>query len=298
MDSPPQETAAGKHRSRLVAAFIINLGLMIAAIVGGALAGSLALFADAGHMLVDTVGVGLSLVAVFVARRAPTPRRSFGYYRLEILAAVVNGALLFGVGIAVMIGAVIRLMEPPAVSSGLMVVFGAVALVGNSVAAWLLLRGQEESLTMRGAFLDFLSDGLGALAVVVAGLVIGATGFDQADAIAALVIGALILPRTWHLLGRTVNVLLEATPEGVDLEEVRRHILETVGVVGCHDLHVWTITSGMNVISVHVVLEDVVEGSKVLDRLRDCLADHFDIEHSTFQLEPTTHRRHERAVHD
>jgi cobalt-zinc-cadmium efflux system protein len=298
MQSHPHETAAGKHRKRLLAAFTINVALMAVQIVGGILAGSLALFADAGHMLVDTVGVGLSLLAVSIARRAPTPKRSFGYYRLEILAAVVNGALLFGIGIAVIVGAVIRLMNPPTVSSGLMVIFGVVALIGNSFAAWLLLRGQRESLTMRGAFLDFLSDALGAFAVILAGIVIAATGFSQADAIASLVIGALILPRTWHLLGRTVNVLLEATPEGVDLEEVRRHILETVGVVDCHDLHVWTITSGMNVISVHVVLEDDADGSMVLDRLGDCLADHFNVEHSTFQLEPTTHRKHERAVHD
>ena len=289
---------AGRYRTKLAVAFAINLGLFAAGVVGGLLAGSLALLAESGHMLVDAVAVGLSLAAVYVAARNPTPQRSFGFYRLEVLAAVINGLLLLGVGIAVLVGAVIRLMHPPAVSSGLMLAFGSVGLVGNGVAAWLLLRGQRGSLTMRGPFLDFLADGLGTLAVVVAAAVIVLSGFARADAIASIAIGALILPRTWKLLGKTVNVLLEATPEGVDLEEVRRHILETPGVAGCHDLHVWTITSGMNVVSVHVVLEPGADGPLVLDRLRECLADHFDIEHSTFQLEPAMHRDHERAMHD
>lgn len=291
------QSAAGKHTKQLNIAFGINLGLFAAEVVGGLLAGSLALIADAGHMMVDTVAIGLSLGAIYFARRSPTPRRSFGYYRLEILAAVINGVLLFVVGLAVLMGAVLRLMHPPTVSSGLMLIFGIVALVGNGIAAWLLLRGQKESLTMRGAFLDFLADALGALAVVIAAIVIATTGVTQADAIASIVIALLILPRTWKLLGKTVNVLLEATPDGVDLGEVRRHILETEGVAGCHDLHVWTITSGMNVLSVHVILNPGADGPQVLDRLGDCLADHFDIEHSTFQLEPATHQAHERSVH-
>jgi cobalt-zinc-cadmium efflux system protein len=150
---------------------------------------------------------------------------------------------------------------------------------------------------VRAAFLDFVADALGALTVVVAAIVIATTGLDQADAIGSIIIALLILTRTWKLLGTTVNVLLEATPEGVDLAEVRRHIVETDGVSGCHDLHAWTITSGMNVLSVHVVMEDGADGPQVLDRLGACLADHFDIEHSTFQLEPAAHRDHERAIH-
>jgi cobalt-zinc-cadmium efflux system protein len=278
-------------------AFGINLALLVAEVVGGLLAGSLALLADAGHMMIDTVAIGLSLAAISFARRSPTPQRSFGFYRLEILAAVINGMLLFGVGIAVIVGAALRFANPPTVSSGLMLVLGTVALAGNGVAAWLLLRGQRESLTMRAAFLDCVADALGALAVVVAAVIIGATGFQQVDAIASIAIALLILPRTWKLLGKSVNVLLEAAPEGVDLAEVRRHILETAGVAGCHDLHAWMITSGMNVLSVHVTLEDGADGPQVLDRLGECLADHFDIEHSTFQLEPATHQEHERAVH-
>jgi cobalt-zinc-cadmium efflux system protein len=298
MTKPDQPvSAAGRHSRSLRVAFGISIGLLLAEVVGGILAGSLALLAEAGHMMVDTVAIGLSLVAIWFARRSPTPKRSFGYYRLEILAAVINGVLLLGVGIVVLIGAVLRLMDPPTVSSGLMLVFGIVALVGNGVAAWLLARGRKESLTVRAAFLDFVADALGALTVVVAAIVIATTGLDQADAIGSIIIALLILTRTWKLLGTTVNVLLEATPEGVDLAEVRRHIVETDGVSGCHDLHAWTITSGMNVLSVHVVMEDGADGPQVLDRLGACLADHFDIEHSTFQLEPAAHRDHERAIH-
>ena len=238
MTTPAQQTsAAGKHVKQLSIAFGINLGLLVAGILGGLLAGSLAVLAEAGHMMVDSVAIGLSLAAIYFARRSPTPKRSFGYYRLEILAAVINGVLLLGVGIVVLVGAVLRLMNPPTVASGLMLVFGVVALIGNGIAAWLLTRGQSESLTTRAVFLDFLTDALGALTVIVAAIVIATTGFEQADAIGSIIIALLILPRTWKLLGTTVNVLLEATPEGVDLGEVRRHILETDGVTGCHDLH-------------------------------------------------------------
>jgi cobalt-zinc-cadmium efflux system protein len=294
-EEPP--SATGAHRKRLGIAFGINAGLLAAEVTGGILAGSLALLADAGHTMVDAVAIALSLAAISFARRSPTPRRSFGSYRLEILAAVINGVLLLGVGLAVLVEAARRLVTPPAVSSGLMLVFGVIGLVGNAAAAWLLVRGQKESLTMRGAYLDFLSDALGGLSVVVAAIVIGVAGFRRADAIASIVIALLIIPRTWKLLGRTINVLLEATPEGVDLDEVRRHILETPGVAACHDLHAWTITSGMNVLSVHVVLKPAADGPQVLGQLGDCLADHFDIEHSTFQLEPDTHRDRERAAH-
>jgi cobalt-zinc-cadmium efflux system protein len=293
----PSESAAGRYGGTLIAAFGINVGLFAAEVVGGLVAGSLAVLADAGHMLVDTVSIGLSIAAISMARRSPTPRRSFGYYRLEILAAVINGVLLLGVGVVVLIEAIRRLVTPPIVSSGVMLVFGLVGLLGNAIAAWLLLRGQTAGLTVRAVFLDFLSDALGGLAVVAAAIVITVTGFERADAVASIVIAALILPRTWRLLGKTVDVLLEATPEGVDVEEVRRHILDTAGVSGYHDLHIWTITSRMNLLSVHVVLEHGANGSHVLDRLGDCLADHFDIEHSTFQLEPATHGDHERGAH-
>jgi cobalt-zinc-cadmium efflux system protein len=265
--------------------------------VGAVVSGSLALLADAGHMFTDAAAMGLSLLAISFAGRPSTPERSFGYLRLEILAAVVNAVLLFGVGGFVLVEGIRRLVSPPEVASGVMLAFGLAAVAGNGVSVWLLRRGRRESLNMRGAFLEVLSDLLGALAVVGSALVISLTGFLRADAIASIFIGLLILPRTWRLLREAVDVLLEATPRTVDLGEVRRHILGSSGVADVHDLHAWTITSGMNVVSAHVVLDPGAEPSLVLDRLCRCLSGDFDIEHSTFQLETSDRRRAEEASH-
>ena len=161
----------------------------------------------------------------------------------------------------------------------------------------MLRHGQGQSLNIRGAFLEVLSDFLGAAAVIVAAVIIGLTGFERADPIASLAIAALIIPRTWRLLRQASDVLLEATPKDIDLDQVRRHILETSGVIDVHDLHAWTITSGVNVLSAHVVVTDEGLGGLVLDQLGGCLADHFDIEHSTFQIEPPGHRDHEPILH-
>jgi cobalt-zinc-cadmium efflux system protein len=287
-----------RHARSLVIAFGLNLAILVAEVVGSFLAHSLSLLADAGHMLIDAGGLGMTLVAIWLARRPPTTQRTFGYYRLEILAAVANSVLLFGIGLFVLIEAIDRLVTPVDVHGTLMLAFGALALVGNGIGAWLLRRGSVSSLAIESAFLDMLADTLGALSVVVAGAIIAATGFDRADPIASLLIAGLILPRTWRLLRRAVDVLLEATPEGVDLQAVRRHILETPGVISCHDLHAWTITSGMPVLSVHVVTSPDADGPLVLDALGECLKDHFDIEHSTFQLESAAHREREPGMHD
>jgi cobalt-zinc-cadmium efflux system protein len=183
-----------------------------------------------------------------------------------------------------------------------MALFGVVAVLGNGTSLLLLRNAQQHSLNVRGAYLEVLADLLGALGVIVAAGVIAATGWDRADPVASLLIGALIVPRTMRMLKAAVDVLLEATPEHVDLQEVRTHILETPGVVGCHDLHAWTITSGNAVLSAHVVVADELwddgSASAVLDRLGECLAGHFDLEHSTFQLEPPGHVDHEAVLHD
>ena len=193
--------------------------------------------------------------------------------------------------------AIRRLIHPPEVASGIMLIFGVIAVCGNACSLLLLRRGQGESLNIRGAFLEVLSDFLGAAAVIVAALVIAATGFQRADPIASLLIAVLIIPRTWQLLRQATDVLLEATPKDVDLAEVRRHMLGTPGVIDVHDLHAWTITSGVNVLSAHVVVSSSELGDPVLDQLSGCLADHFDIEHSTFQIEPPGHRDHEPILH-
>jgi cobalt-zinc-cadmium efflux system protein len=290
-------SAAGAHRGRLVAVFLVTLAVLLAEVVGGVLTGSLALLADAGHLLTDLAGIGLALLAVWFGSRPASLERTFGFYRAEILAAVANALLLVGVAAAVLVEAWRRLADPPEVASGPMLAVALAGLAANAVSMWLLRRGQAESLNLRGAYLEVLGDLLGSVAVVVAALVIGLTGWRAADPVASGVIGLLILPRTWALLRDAVDVLLEATPKDVDLAEVRRHILDTPGVAGCHDLHAWTITSGMKVLSVHVVLADGAAQGPVLDRLGACLGDHFDIGHSTFQLEPAGHQEHEGAIH-
>ncbi|HEX2373373.1 MAG TPA: cation diffusion facilitator family transporter [Actinomycetota bacterium] len=290
-------SAAATHRGRLTAVFAITLAVLVVELVGAALSGSLALLADAGHVLADGAGIGLALLAIRFAARPPSPQRTFGYYRLEILAAVVNAVLLFGVAGFVLVEAWRRLTEPPEVASGLMLAVAAVGLVANAVSMWLLRGAQHHSLNLRGAYLEVLGDLLGSVAVLAAAAVIALTGFWAADPIASVLIGLLILPRTWRLLREAVDVLLEAAPKGVDLAEVRKHLLETPGVTDVHDLHAWTITSGLPVLSVHVVLERDADAGQVLDGLGACLAGHFDIEHSTFQLEQPEHRGHEGATH-
>jgi cobalt-zinc-cadmium efflux system protein len=291
------QSAARAGRGRLLAVFLISLAVLVVEVVGGLVTGSLALLADAGHMLTDVAGIGLALLAIWFAGRPATPERTFGHYRFEILAAVVNAVLLFGVAVVVLVEAWRRLADPPEIASGWMLAVAVVGLAANASSVWLLRHGQAESLNLRGAYLEVLGDLFGSAAVVVAAVVIQVTGFRAADALASILLGVLILPRTWRLLRDAVDVLLEATPKGVDLAAVRRHILEAPGVADCHDLHVWTITSGMDVVSAHVVLEPDAHGPAVLDRLSACLGDHFDIEHSTFQLEQPEHRGHEGATH-
>jgi cobalt-zinc-cadmium efflux system protein len=291
------QSAARAGRGRLLAVFLVSLAVLVVEVVGGLVTGSLALLADAGHMLTDVAGIGLALLAIWFAGRPATPERTFGHYRFEILAAVVNAVLLFGVAVVVLVEAWRRLADPPQIASGGMLAVALVGLAANGVSAWLLRHGQAESLNLRGAYLEVLGDLFGSAAVVVAAVVIQVTGFRAADALASVLLGVLILPRTWRLLRDAVDVLLEATPKGVDLAAVRRHILEAPGVADCHDLHVWTITSGMDVVSAHVVLEPDTHGPAVLDWLSACLGDHFDIEHSTFQLEQPEHRGHEGATH-
>jgi cobalt-zinc-cadmium efflux system protein len=294
-------TAAGQHRGPLTAVLVITISIAAAEIIGAALTGSLVLLADAAHMAADAAGVGLSLLAVRFAARPPTAQRTFGYARAEILAAMANSLLLLGMAGFIFTEAVRRLMTPAVVSPELLLIFGAIALAGNAVSLALLRRGQAESLNVRGAFLEVAADSLGAAAVIVTGVVIAATGFDRADSIASLAVGALILPRTWHLLREVIDVLLEASPKGIDLSEVRRHMTGLAGVREVHDLHAWTITSGLPVLSAHIVVapEVLADGRSavILDKLQDCLRGHFDVAHSTFQLEPAGHAEHERPMH-
>jgi len=293
-------TVTGRHRRALITVLALSASIAIAEVVGAVITGSLVLLADAAHMAADAAGLGLSLLAVYMAARPPTARRTFGYARAEILAAMANAVLLLGMATFIIVDAIRRLMSPPEVGSGLLIVFGLIALSANAVSLLLLRRGQAESLNLRGAFLEVGSDALGAAAVIVTGIVIATTGFVRADPIFSLLVGVLILPRTWRLLRETLDVLLETSPRGMDLSE--RHMTNLHGVRDVHELHAWTITSGLPVLSAHVVVDpELFDNGRcfaMLDRLQDCLRGHFDVEHSTFQLEPAGHAAHERPMHD
>ncbi|MFI6208236.1 cation diffusion facilitator family transporter [Streptomyces sp. NPDC051041] len=297
---PAGGTASAAYRGRLRVALSITLAVMVVEIVGGVLADSLALIADAAHMATDALGLGMALLAIHFANRPPSEKRTFGYARAEILAALANCLLLLGVGGYVLYEAVQRFLVPAGTEGELTVVFGLIGLAANSVSLALLMRGRRESLNVRGAFLEVAADALGSLAVIVSALVILVTGWQAADPVASLVIALMIVPRAWRLLRETLDVLLEAAPKGVDVARVRAHILALDGVEDVHDLHAWTITSGLPVLSAHVVVRsDVLSAighEKMLHELQGCLGDHFDVEHCTFQLEPSGHAAHEARL--
>jgi cobalt-zinc-cadmium efflux system protein len=291
--------AAGRavDRARLRLVLLVTVSVIVLEVVGAVLSGSLALIADAGHMVTDAAGVTLALSASYVAALPATSRRTFGFHRAEILAALVNAVVLLVVCTYLVWSGVSRLLDPVPVEADIMLAFAVVGLAANAISLALLARRKGSSLNMRGAYLEVLSDLLGSAAVVVAALVILATGFVRADPVASLLIAAMILPRSFSLLREAIDVLLEASPRGVDLDEVRTHLSAVPGVVDVHDLHAWTITSGMPVLSVHVTVTDAVVEDRgvceLLDELSGCVAGHFDVDHATFQIEPESHRAHE-----
>ncbi|MEU0965718.1 cation diffusion facilitator family transporter [Streptomyces sp. NPDC005917] len=298
--APATGTAAAAYLGRLRVALAITLGVMVVEIVGGLLADSLALIADAAHMATDALGLGMALLAIHFANRPASANRTFGYARAEILAALANCLLLLGVGGYLLYEAIQRFLTPADTEGGVMIVFGLIGLVANMVSLTLLVRGQRESLNVRGAFLEVAADALGSLAVLISAVVILTTGWQAADPIASLVIGLMIVPRTLKLLRETLDVLLESAPKDVDMAEVRSHILALDGVQDVHDLHAWTITSGLPVLSAHVVVRSEVLNAigheKMLHELQGCLGHHFDVEHCTFQLEPGGHAEHEARL--
>ncbi|MET7647569.1 cation diffusion facilitator family transporter [Streptomyces sp. NPDC005426] len=296
----PTGTAAAAYRGRLRIALGITLAVAVMEVVGGVLSGSLALIADAAHMATDALGLGMALLAIHFANKPAGPNRTFGYARAEILAALANCVLLLGVGGYLLFEAVQRFITPADTRGGLTIAFALVGLVANMVSLSLLTRGQKDSLNVRGAYLEVLADALGSVTVLISAAVVLATGWQAADPVASLVIGLMIVPRTVKLLRETLNVLLESAPPGVDMGEVRDHITALPGVLDVHDLHAWTITSGMPVLSAHVVVHqeflDSIGHEKLLHELQGCLGDHFDVEHCTFQLEPSGHAEHEAKL--
>jgi cobalt-zinc-cadmium efflux system protein len=290
------------NRNRLLIAIGIVAVVLVVEVLGAWLSGSLSLLADAGHMLSDLAGLLIALVATIVAARPATDRQTFGYRRMEVFGALLNGLILVVVAVFVTIGAIGRLVGgEPEVHSIPMLIVASIGLVANLGALLLLRPAAEHSINMRGAYLEVFGDLVGSATVIVAAVVIMLTGFAPADAIASLLIAALIVPRAFVLLRDVVRVLSEAAPADTDVAEIRDHILGTRGVVAVHDVHVWAITSGAPVFSAHVVCEPAVfrEGrtGTLLDELSGCLAKHFDVEHSTFQLEPAEHAAHEDEFH-
>lgn len=277
-------TKSGQSAGRLRIVFILTAGYLVAEVVGGVLTGSLALLADAGHMLTDVVGVGLALFAIRLAQRAPTPSRSFGYYRAEILAALANASVLIVISLYILYEAYLRFRAPPAVESGAMLIVAAIGLVVNLIGMWLLKGASDESLNMKGAYYEVLSDMLTSLGVIVAGVIMLTTGWYYADPLVSAGIGLLILPRTWRLLREAVGVLLEGTPVDVDVAVLRQTMLEVPGVSAVHDLHVWSLTSGTNAMSAHVV-RDGNAGDVALLTALHARALACNVQHTTIQVD-------------
>jgi cobalt-zinc-cadmium efflux system protein len=296
-------TAGGHHQKRLTVVLVITGAVMVAEIVGAALSGSLALLADAGHMLADAAGLTMALLAAYLMARPATNTRTWGFQRSETLAAAAQALLLLAVGLYVLVEGIRRLFQPPEIASMLMLMFGVVGLIGNAVCMAVLAASRGSNLNLRAAFLEVLNDALGSAAVIVAAVVVVTTGWTRADAIVSLLIGALILPRSWRLLRDSGRVLLEATPAGLDLDAVRQHILEVPHVRDVHDLHASQIATGLPTLSAHVVLDDECffdgHAPALLDRLQGCVAEHFaiSVEHSTFQFEQSSHLAHEAPRH-
>ena len=296
MSTPQTASAAGRNKGRLRLVFALTAIYLVAEVVGGLLTRSLALLADAGHMLTDVGGLGLALLAIRFAERPASPTRTYGYYRAEILAALANAVILVLVSLYVLYEAYRRFRDPPEVASGGMLIVAAIGLAVN-VAGVVLLRGSAgESLNMKGAYFEVLSDLLTSIGVLIAGVIMLTTEWYLADPLISAGIGLFILPRTWALMKDAVGILLEGTPAGINLTAVRDVLADTPGVTGVHDLHVWALTSGVNALSAHVVAadgvryEDVLSGvfERVETRLREA-----NIQHVTVQVEPPGWERRE-----
>lgn len=282
-------SAAGRHRRPMFFAFGLTAVFMVVEIAAGLVFDSLALLSDGAHMATDVLGLGMALAAITLASRPTSSQRSFGSYRLEVLAALANAVLLFGVAGYVLVEALRRFSSPPEVPGLPLLVVAALGLVVNVISFRLLTAGAKESLNVRGAYLEVVADMLGSVAVIVAAAIIFLTGWRYADPLIGAAIGLFILPRTWKLGGQAVRILMQAAPAGMDVDVVQARIAELPGVQEVHDLHVWTLTSGLDTASGHVTLDDGADYHAVLDRVATLLAEEYAIEHTTIQCEPAHH---------
>ncbi|HEV7656432.1 MAG TPA: cation diffusion facilitator family transporter [Mycobacteriales bacterium] len=289
-------SAGGRHRRPLAVAFGLTFAYMIVELVAGIVTGSLALLSDAAHMGTDVLGLGMALAAITLASRPAPSHRTWGAYRLEVLAALANGLLLFGVAGYVLFEAYRRFTGPPEIPGTPLLVVATLGLVVNLVSVRLLMAGSKESLNVRGAYLEVFADLLGSIGVIVAAVVLLTTGWAYVDPIVGAGIGLFILPRTWQLMGRAVRILMEAAPRGVDVDDVRDRIRGLDGVADVHDLHIWTVTSGLDTASGHVVVDPGADYHGVLDRVTSLLAEDYGVTHATIQCEPDDHTEHSNPV--
>ena len=284
-------TAAAQHAGRLKWALGLTATYMVAEVVGGLVTGSLALLADAAHMMTDVGGLALALLAIRFAAREATPQRTYGYLRMEVLSALTNAVVLLLLTVYILYEAYQRFQAPPEIRSGPMLVVAAIGLVVNLISMRLLAGGSSESLNVKGAYFEVLSDMLGSLGVIIAAVIVMATGWTLADPIVGAGIGLFIVPRTWILLKQAVHILMEGTPPEVDIALLERSLLALPGVTAVHDLHVWTLTSGLDAMSAHVVIADMAETRATLVAANRLLADQFGLKHTTIQIEDEAIRR-------
>lgn len=289
-------SAGERHRRPLLIAFALTALYMVVELVAGVVTGSLALISDAAHMGTDVLALGMALAAITLASRPSTSQRTFGMYRLEVLAALANGVLLFAVAGYVLYEAYQRLAEPPQVPGLPMLAVAIVGLAVNLISFRLLMAGSKESLNIKGAYLEVLGDMLGSIGVIAAAVVIYTTGWRYADPLIGAGIGLFILPRTWNLTKQALRIIMEVAPPGLNVDEVRQNILHLPGVADVHDLHVWTVTSGLETATGHVVIDDVSELHAVLDRVTDLLATKYGVTHVTIQCEPADHEEHATPI--
>lgn len=289
-------TAGARHRKPLLIAFGLTAAYMLVELAVGLATGSLALLSDAAHMGTDVLGLGMALAAITLAQASTNPQRTFGTYRLEVLAALANGLLLFGVAGYVLFEAWQRFSSPPDVPGLPMLTVAIVGLIVNLISFRLLVTGAKESLNVKGAYLEVFSDMLGSVGVIVAAIIIFTTGWRYADPLIGAGIGLFILPRTWKLTMQALRILMEVAPPGLDVDEVEARIRALPGVADVHDLHIWTVTSGLDTATGHVVLTEDGDLHAVLDRVTALLAEEYHVTHATIQCEPASHEEHVNPI--
>ncbi|MBS1594091.1 MAG: cation transporter [Bacteroidetes bacterium] len=287
MSAIHSQSAGGKHNNALKIVFVITALFLVVEVIAGLASNSLALLSDAAHMLTDVGGQALALFAIWMASKPRNATKTYGYYRIEIFSALINALVLLGISVFILVEAWQRFKNPPEVAGASVIIVAVVGLVINLVSMKLLHAGSKESINIKGAFMEVLSDMLSSIAVIIAGVIIFATGWLYIDPIMSVLIGLFILPRTFHLLKESIDILLEAVPKDVDFDAVQKSILEHPEVLAIHDLHIWTITSGINALSAHIIMKpeaNLAEVSANMAAIKNDLQHHYNISHTTIEV--------------